>query len=340
MTICARSRTFFLKSIVLLCCCFAVAWSLYLNINFRDSGKEMIGEYIPDGCPIFELSFNPNRSNHIALGTWCGNTIFYNLSGETVLHKISRSNTSVSALTYSTDGSLIAIGYNDGAVSVHLVSEMMKPIVSSSRLDYQIRNLIISPDNRYLIVQGSSRLTIWEIQNDVLNKTYEGESCFDVCFTHDATLLLILNDDGSVSVRPYAKGVLTNPVSELTGDYRRMSISSQGDMVALSSESITDVYQVEDTELKKVKTFNIHSEGVAISPRGEFLAIADQIGAVTIWDIASETRFSTLMGHSDRLFKGHSDRVNAIAFSPDGRTLATGGQDLRMRLWTIPVILE
>jgi len=38
--------------------------------------------------------------------------------------------------------------------------------------------------------------------------------------------------------------------------------------------------------------------------------------------------------HIDRLtLKGHSDQVHAIAFTPVGRALVSGSQDLTLKLW-------
>lgn len=65
---------------------------------------------------------------------------------------------------------------------------------------------------------------------------------------------------------------------------------------------------------------------LAYSPSGEFLAVGEAGGAVTLWAVKTGAE-------RVRAFPGHTGAVRAVAFSPDGRTLATGSADGTARLW-------
>ena len=78
---------------------------------------------------------------------------------------------------------------------------------------------------------------------------------------------------------------------------------------------------------------------VAFSPDGHTLASGDSGGTVQLWDVAQPWRPSLLgqplASAPGAGQAGGSDFVTSVAFSRDGQTLASGGYDGAIRLWSV-----
>ena len=79
-----------------------------------------------------------------------------------------------------------------------------------------------------------------------------------------------------------------------------------------------------------IHTLSISQEkisSVAISPSGEWLAFgARKLGQLLVWEWQSESYILKQQGH-------YFD-MNTLAYAPDGQTIATGGDDGKLKVWS------
>ena len=127
-----------------------------------------------------------------------------------------------------------------------------------------------------------------------------------------------------------------------TGVVTSVSFSPEGKFLASGSYDKTiRLWDVEGR--KEVAVLRGHNDivtSVSFHPDGKFLASGGGIpphlagwrqgdNTIRLWDVEAQKEVAAL--------KGHTDNVNSISFSPDGKLLASGAgwDDMTIRLWDV-----
>ncbi|MGI8922435.1 MAG: WD40 repeat domain-containing protein [Fimbriimonadales bacterium] len=286
------------------------------------------------------LAFPSDPAKGTLVSATDGEAIVWQLSSQKSLKQIEVAGPTA----LSADGSRLALANLDQVTILNASSfESVKIIENSSELGFAnsdiICSLAFSKDGTKLAVGGYQDLLVVYTMGS--GPAPAGESrpirllqgpadC--TALSPDGKLLATGNTDGTVSIFNSADGSLVKTIESFGKTVSCIAFSSDGKSLAAGSEdhavklwTVPEWKQIMDISHKGIVF------GLAFSADSKLIATASNAGdrksAVEIFDAAT--------GKSVAKKAALDYWVFALAFSPDGKSLAGGGEDQLVRIWPL-----
>jgi WD40 repeat protein len=316
-----------------------------------DTPREFKGHLADIEC----LSFSP-LGNRLASGSWDSTIKMWDVASGDIVFDLVHHSGVVRSVAFSPDGSILASAGPDKTI------RLWDP--HSGRLLRELTGhtgpvgcLAFSPNGAILASSEDKRILLWDPTSGQLRRTLQPRwyhfqawrtKIMSLTFGRDGRYLVT----GDYKNSPFAWGAAHY---ETVRNWDLQSGRAYGEMagpgvvwcVAASPNgrllaTASSVVELWDGMLLHQRIPVEQVRSLAFSPDGRSLALGSWNRTIFVWNIESQEQMRELVGDinatiSSRHASGNINftlgAVSALAFSPDGRFLASGWDDCIVRLW-------
>jgi len=270
-----------------------------------------------------------------------GNSVFSAvlLDGKTLATKAVFSPETGRIVDISPDGRLVAsINDETSTFDIYDMGDSNRNIVSITP-QYTLNTAAFSPDGKYFSLSSNDnwQVEIYALPDGLLVKTLTGfetaAPVYDAGYNGSNSTIL-WHARATLQLQNIETGEMGASVS---GEdfFNSYTLSPDGAILAgAAAKTVNNSYVFavtlwnasDGTELRTLVLPDVSSD-IAFSPDASMLA-ATVGNNVLIYEVATGNQLATL--------SGHSGQTNKVAFSPDGLSLVSTGEDNQLILWQVP----
>jgi WD40 repeat protein len=277
-----------------------LVYSLNNLDRYRKSGtKTNIPGFTPDGKHLLTLTNEPRLSDDLSnqLTVWNLNNSEKNYSF---------SGQFISA-AISPDGQTIALSNLKEPIALHRLSDgkLLKQLDKTNKRIFRLR---FSQDGRFLVGilnSGDEGILVYQVEDGQLIRTFSSR----IPFLKKESLV---NDEGILVYR--------------VEDAQLIRLFSSRIPAFLKKESLVNFALSPDSKHLAASYHVRMSPGIILDGVNSYPLTSH--GRIRLWELDTGKQLQTL--------RGHQWGTNVLAFTPDGKMLASAGKDGTIRFWRFP----
>ena len=300
---------------------------------------------------IHSIAFSPDGTL-LAAGDGPNTISIWNIVTGERKHELKGHNKIVKNMAFSPEGSVLASISGDSNIFLWN-TQTWQQIGTLTGDMTSIEHIAYSHDGELLAAGcGDGRIHLWDTNIGKLRKmlTAHQSRISAVVFVENSRILVSCSEQGTLRKWDVNTGENTLSMENDYDTFSKFALSHDGKkLAALSGSGTPYLFDITvPTSPKLVKRIHTRRAGnIAFGPDGETITTVETDQTAYLWDMSIDipkhlngllteidtTLWGMKIDRPKLSFKGHTAQIACIAFSPDGKTCATGGFDNTLRLW-------